>query len=123
MTAKKAISKTGPSKNDGKAKQILKPDPAKPKKNAVKYTLWRTKEDIKNFEKLRSHLKNQDHNSTWNTDSEIYKKLPGLYQNAVKVTADQDLVIAELTAKVERLEQLQDHICRIFELCKMKGHD
>lgn len=120
MTAKKTISKTGPVKNDGMVSQIRSGSNAKSKKNAVKYTLWRSSQDIKNFEKLRSHLKNQDHSSTWNTDSEIYKKLPELYQNAVKTTHDQDLVIAELTAKVERLEQLRAHICRIFEICEVK---
>ena len=128
MTAKKKISKAAAEKNDGKAKQILTSSCNKSKKNGVKYTLWRTPEDIKNFEKLRFHLKNNlcyskfaDHNSTWNTDSEIYKKLPDLYHNAVKIIDDQQLAIDELTAKVERLEDLRASLCRIFELCEMEG--
>jgi hypothetical protein len=125
MTAKKTISRSRHSKNDGK--QILTSSCNKSKTNAVKYTLWRTPEDIKNLEKLRHHLKNNlvyskfvNHNSTWNTDSGIYKNLPDLYLNAVKKVSDQQLAIDELTAKLDELEDLRTSFCRIFEICELK---
>lgn len=122
MTAKKKTSKIGPSKNDGNVSQIHAGSNAKSKKNAVKYTLWRKKEDIENIAKVRRDLKANTifYNRSFKTDSEIYKKLPDLYLNAVKKNQDLQLAIDELTAKLDQLEDLRASFCRIFELCEVK---
>ena len=120
MTAKKKISRNPAGKNDGNDSQILTSCSNKSKQNAVKYTLWRKKEDIEKIKKLRDHLQKKYFGISFNTDSEIYKKLPDLYLNAVKKIHDQDLAIDELTAKLDELEDLRTSFCRIFELCEIK---
>ena len=116
MTAKKETSKNGPSKNDGKKGPR---DQLPGAKLTVKYTFERTKEDIKNLEKLRQHLRSEFYKS-YNTDSEIYRDLPKLYLNAVKKNQDLDLAIDELTAKLDQLEDLRASFCRISEICELK---
>ena len=122
MTAKKKTAENGPSKNDGNDSQICKQDLAKSKKNAVKYTLWRSKEDIENIAKVRRDLISNTvfYNRSLKTDSEIYKKLPDLYLNAVKKNLELINQVNELTAKLDELEDLRACFCRIFELCEMK---
>ncbi len=120
MTAKKKISRNGPIKNDGNDSQICAGSNAKCKKNAVKYTLWRKKEDIEKIEKLRDHLQKKYFGISFNTDSEIYKKLPDLYLNAVKRNLELINQVDDLTAKLDELEDLRASFCRIFELCEMK---
>jgi len=85
-------------------------------KTTVKYTFERSKEDIKNLEKLRNH-----HYKSYNTDSEIYRDMPDLYLNAVKENQDLDHTIDELTAKLDQLEDLRTSFCRIFEICEVKN--
>ena len=114
MPSKKEISKTGPLNNNGKrgpGNQLQHG------KSTVKYTFERSKEDIKNLEKLRNHLKNKFHYKSYNTDSEIYRDMPELYLNAVKENQDLDHTIDELTAKLDQLEDLRTSFCRIFEIC------
>jgi ribosome-associated translation inhibitor RaiA len=101
MTAKKVISRSSAEKN------------------AVKYTLWRSKEDIEKIEKLKRYL-NDKSSRSFNTDSQIYKELPDLYLNAVKKVSDHQLAIDELTAKLDQLEDLRTSFCRIFEICEAK---
>ena len=120
MTAKKVISRSSAEKNDGNDSQILTISCSKSKKNAVKYTLWRSSQDIEKIEKLKRNLKDVYGQDRYNTDSEIYKKLPELYQNAVKKVYDQQLAIDELTAKLDQLEDLRASFCRIFEICEVK---
>ena len=120
MTAKKEISRSSAEKIDGNDSQICKQDLAKCKKNAVKYTLWRKKEDIEKIEKLRKELQHRFFALSFNTDSEIYKKLPDLYQNAVKKNVQLQRQVDDLTAKLATLEDLRTAFCRIFEICEMK---
>jgi len=115
MTAKKRISKPGNLKIDGKRgpnDQLLD------KKMTAKYTIWRSKEDIKNLhnvkEILRSHF-----SKSYNTDSEIYRDLPKLTAFQYKKIQDLQMANEELTAKLEQLEDLRSSICRIFELCEV----
>lgn len=116
MTANKKDIGVPAGKNDGK-KGLN--DQLQHNKTTVKYTFERTKEDIKNLEKLRQHLRSEFYKS-YNTDSEIYRDLPKLYLNAVKKNQDLDLAIDELTAKLDHLEDLRTSICRIFKICELK---
>lgn len=118
MPSKKKISERQAGTNNGKkcpgvVLQELK--------STVKYTFERSKEDIKNLEKLRNHLKSRYHYKSYNTDSEIYRDLPNLYFNAVKENHDHELAIDELTAKLDQLEDLRTSFCRIFEICEVKN--
>ncbi|MCK5030132.1 MAG: hypothetical protein KAR64_01570 [Thermoplasmatales archaeon] len=119
MTAKKVDQDPGPIKNDGKVSQIHAGSNAKSKKNAVKYTLWRSKEDVAKIEKLKNFLNDKSARS-FNTDSQIYKELPDLYLNAVKKNVQLQRQVDELTAKLATLEDLRTSFCRIFEICEMK---
>ena len=118
MPSKKETSKTGPLNNNGKEGHgaVLQE-----LKTTVKYTFERSKEDIKNLEKLRNHLKSEFHYKSYNTDSEIYRDMPDLYLNAVKENQDLELAIDELTAKLDVLEDLRTSFCRIFEICEVKN--
>lgn len=91
-------------------------------KTTVKYTFERTKEDVENIEKLRKHLQNNQCSSwkSYNTDSEIYRDLPGLYFDAVNHVQQLDLQMEELTAKLDQLQQLRSSFCRIMEICKQE---
>jgi len=120
MTAKKKTSKSTAGKNDGKGSMVQTGSKATSKKIAVKYTLWRKKEDVANIEKLKRILKAKYGDHVFNTDSEIYKKIPELYSNAVKKNQVLQLAIDELTAKLDQLEDLRTCFCRIFEICEMK---
>ena len=120
MTAKKKISQEPAGKNDGNVSQIHAGSNAISKKNAVKYTLWRKKEDIAKIEELRDHLQKKYFGISFNTDSEIYKKLPDLYLNAVKRNHELINQVDDLTAKLDELEDLRSSFCRIFELCEVK---
>jgi len=124
MTAKKEISRSSAGNNDGKKGpgDQLQHNKLTAKPIDVKYTFVRSKDDIAKLEKLRQHLKQEHPYSlkTFNTDSEIYREMPDLYLNAVKKIHDQDLAIDELTAKLDQLQQIKDHFCRIFEICEMK---
>ena len=119
MTAKKKKSRNGPVKNDGNDSQIQTSSSNNSKKNAVKYTLWRKKEDIEKIKKLRDHLQKKYFGISFNTDSEIYKKLPDLYLNAVKRNHELINQVDVLTAKLDELEDLRASFCRIFELCEV----
>jgi transposase len=116
MTAKKVISRSSAEKNDGKKGPN---DQLQDAKLTVKYTFDRSKEDIKNLEKLRQHLRSEFYKS-YNADSKIYRDLPKLYLNAVKRNQDLELIIDELTAKLDQLEDLRASFCRIFEICEVK---
>ena len=122
-----------PTKNDGKRKQIStrsrRPagksdgnkgpaDQLQHSKLTVKYTFERTKEDIANLEKVRRSLKLSFFSKSYVTGSEIYRDLPLLYLDAVKTIDDQILQQDELTAKLQQLDELRAHICRISEICK-----
>ena len=85
-----------------------------------KYTIERSDEDLAIIDKLRKHLQDNQSSSwkSYNTDSEIYRDLPGLYFDAVKRMQQLQLAIDELTAKLDVLEDLRSSICRIMEICK-----
>jgi hypothetical protein len=87
----------------------------------TKYTIVRSKQDIAELDKIRKMLCEQWPGRSLKTDSEIYRILPNEYQNAVKRTQGLDHQVEVLTAKLARLQQLEDHICRISELCNKKG--
>ena len=86
----------------------------------AKYTLWRSEEDFENLERVRESLYTGFDNKLYVTDSKMYKALPDLYLNAVKRIQDLDHQVDELTAKLDQLEDLRTHVCRIFEICKVK---
>ena len=117
MTAKKEISRSSAEKNDGKSKQDLA---TRPQKMTAKYTIWRSKEDIAKINKVRKFLEFEYSYKSYKADSKIYKGLPDLFLNAVKKIDDQQLIIDELTAKLDQLEDLRTCFCRIFEICEMK---
>jgi len=77
---------------------------------------------IENIAKVRRDLKANTifYNRSLKTDSEIYKKLPDLYLNAVKRNHELINQVDDLTAKLDELEDLRASFCRIFELCEMK---
>lgn len=83
----------------------------------TKYTIIRDKNDIKKIDQVRKILK-EKYQIIFKKDAKIYRELPNLYINAVKKLHDQDLAIEELTAKLNELQQLKDHFCRIIEMCK-----
>ncbi len=85
-----------------------------------KYTLWRSKEDVKNIDRIRESLDTEFDNKSWVSDSKVYKALPDLYLNAVKKIEDLDHQVDVLTAKLGQLEDLRTHVCRIIEICKVK---
>ena len=118
MPSKKKDIRQGPVNNNGKKGPV---DQLPSAKSTVKYTFERSKEDIKNLEKLRNHLKNESHYKSYNTDSEIYRDMSDLYLNAVKENQDLELAIDELTAKLDQLEDLRTSFCRIFEICEVKN--
>jgi len=117
MTAKKKTSKNGPSKNDGKGKQDLA---TRSQKLTAKYTIWRSKEDVKKLEKVRKFLESEYSYKSYKADSKIYKGLPDLFLNAVKKNTQLVLQVEQLTAKLDQLEDLRACFCRIFELCEIK---
>ena len=90
------------------------------KQGPSKYTLWRSKEDVKNLERLRESLDTEFDNKSYVTDSKLYKDLPELYLNAVKKTQDLDHQVDVLTAKLDELEILRASFCRIIEICGVK---
>jgi len=117
MTAKKVDQDLAAEKNDGKSKQDLA---TRSQKMTAKYTIWRSKEDIAKINKVRKFLEFEYSYKSYKADSKIYKGLPDLFLNAVKKVSDQQLAIDELTAKLDRLEDLRTSLCRIFEICEMK---
>ena len=117
MTVKKTRQDLTAEKNDGKVKQDLA---TRSQKMTAKYTIWRSKEDIKKLEKVRKYLDQEYSYKSHKATSKIYKELPDLYLNAVKKVSDQQLAIDELTAKLDVLEDLRTSFCRIFEICEMK---
>ena len=118
MTAKKRISRSSAGNNDGKKNTMENRFNSK-NKNAVKYTIWRSKEDIEKLERVRKHLQSKYYYKSYKADSKIYKELPDLYLNAVKKCNDHQLAIDDLTAKLDQLEDLRASFCRIFELCEV----
>lgn len=107
--------------NSNSGKKTSRNRGKKSEKDEVKYTFWRNKEDLKKLEELRKVLKAERITIVgfynFNTDSEIYRRLPDLYLNAVKTIGELHVAIDELTAKNRRLEDLRMHFCRIFEIC------
>lgn len=118
MKSKKSISRSPAGKINGKKGPD---DQLQDGKLTVKYTIERTKEDIKKIGKIRKYLE-QENNfyKSYKTDSKIYRDLPDLFLNAVKQNQDLQLAIDELTAKLDQLEDLRAAFCRIFELCEVK---
>ena len=117
MTAKKKISQNGPVNNNGNKGPG---DQLQQAKTTAKYTINRSDEDLTIIDKLRKHLQNNQCSSwkSYNTDSEIYRDLPGLYFDAVKHVQQLQLAIDELTAKLDVLGDLRASFCRIIEICK-----
>ena len=117
MTAKKKTAENGPSKNDGEGKQDLA---TRSQKLTAKYTIWRSKEDVRKLEKVRKYLESEYSYKSYKADSKIYKGLPDLFLNAVKKNLELQQILNDLTAKLDQLEDLRTSFCRIFELCEVK---
>jgi len=116
MTAEKKISRNGPSKKDGKKGPV---DQLKNNKMTAKYTIERTKEDIKNLHEIDGILEYHLH-KMYNTDSQRYRDLPKLTVILDEKVEDLQKANEELTAKLSQLEDLRTCFCRIFEICNIK---
>lgn len=117
MTAQNKTSKGRGSPGKNKDGKKVSGNMAKDKKKTAKYTLWRSPEDIKNLEKVRTYLEKNNWKK-YKTDSGIYKELPDLFLDAVKTIEQLNLEVRELTAKKEDLEEISGHVCRIIEMVK-----
>ncbi|HUT00017.1 MAG TPA: hypothetical protein VMY59_06845 [Candidatus Thermoplasmatota archaeon] len=108
-------------KIDGKRQRPASSTSTKMTAKDTKYTIVRSKQDIAELEKIRKMLCEKWPGRSLKTDSEIYRILPNEYQNAVERTRVLDHQVEVLTANLARLQQLEDHICRILEICKQKN--
>lgn len=120
---KKAISPgsgRGQRKSNGKKADVDGLQQHKLTAKDTKYTIVRSRQDIAELEKIRKMFCEKWPGRSLKTDSEIYRILPNEYQNAVERIRELDHQVEVLTAKLDQLQQLEDHICRILEYCKVK---
>lgn len=87
-------------------------------KDETKYTIRRTKEDIDNINKVRKYLKSAHSNYKFTFDSEIYRKLPLMFLNAINRIELQKKLIHEMKAQIKLLNELQDSVNHVLEICK-----
>lgn len=83
-----------------------------------KYTIERSNQDIAVLHKVKDYLQDSYHHKPYKTDSKVYRDLPELFFNAVKKSQDLQLAIDELTAKLDKFEDLRATFCRLIELSK-----
>lgn len=119
-TAKKRTSRSPGGKSDGKSKHLVDQLQSK---STVKYTIERSMADINQLQKVKEVLKTEFYYKSFKTDSEVYRNLPKLYMDAVKKCGDLQLVIDELTAKLDTFEDLRSSICRISDFIKETDND
>lgn len=116
MTVNKKRYQTGPEKKDGKKGQRAA---AADIKKTVKYTIERSKEDIKNLHQTVQIL-NIYFPRAYNTDSQIYRDLPKLTVKLHTMLQDLQKANDDLTVKQVVFEDLKRSICRINEIVKEK---
>lgn len=88
-------------------------------KKTVKYTIERSKDDIKNLHETIGILEYY-FSKSYNTDAQIYRDLPKLTVKLDDIAQDLRKANDKLTVKLQELQDLKSSICRIIDISKEK---